>query len=342
MNTADPRSWAWQRLRLLRSDPPGLAGNSTARARVMSAALDQAEQLSRAAETIGPAAQPLPLFYALSQAGRAITAVRLRDDWQLSAHGLKWPGDPGSNNLLERRVEPQDSKTGSFQRVAEAVGSATLSAPVELGAVWLALPELALPRLPTSKPTWRPALNIASLEPDSQFMMIIGKKVEGLVAGLPDVSSRQAIMDELKHYPSARDGVPKSIPHDTEEKLVGQLVGQGHWAPRVVWEAPDSTAPARKQTFNRVAPPYLSRSVHSAIPEMPTGNWLSPLMLWWVLLFGLSNLARYEPGAWTAALDVNTSQFAVPLETGMREALDSVPHLVLEALLGRFVERHDY
>jgi hypothetical protein len=342
MSTADPRNWAWQRLRLLRSDPPGLAGTSPARVRVMTAALDQAEQLSRAAETIGPAAQPLPLFYALSQAGRAITAVRLKDDWQLSAHGLKWPGDPGSNNLLERRVEPQDSKTGSFQRVAEAVGSATLTAPVELGAAWLALPELALPRLPIYRPSWRPALNILSLEPDSQLMMIIGRKVEGLVVGLADVSSRQAIIDQLQHYPSARDGAPAFIPHDTEEKLVGQFVGQDHWAPRVVWEAPDSTTVARKQTFDRTAPPYQSRSVHSAIPELPTSDWLSPLLLWWVLLFGLSNLARYEPGVWTAALDVNASQLAVPLETAMREALDSVPHLVLEALLGRFVERHDY
>lgn len=236
----------------------------------------------------------------------------------------------------------QDSKSGSFQRVAEAVGSATLSAPVELGAVWLALPELALPRLPIDRSSWRPALNILSLEPNSGLTLVIGKKVEGLVVGLADVSSRQAILDQLHHYPSARDGVPQSTHHDTEEKILGQFVSQDTWAPRVAWEAPDTTAGARKQTFDQVAPPYQNRSVHSAIPELPSGDWLSPLMLWWVLLFGLSNLARYEPGAWTAALDVNLSRLAVPLETAMREALDSVPHLILEALLGRFVERHDY
>lgn len=37
-------------------------------------------------------------------------------------------------------------------------------------------------------------------------------------------------------------------------------------------------------------------------------------MLWWSLLLGLSSLARYEPGAWTVALDLDRSELAVGLE----------------------------
>ena len=55
-------------------------------------------------------------------------------------------------------------------------------------------------------------------------------------------------------------------------------------------------------------------------------------MLWWVLLFGLSMVARYDPELWIAELDVNRSENAVPIETVLDEALTAVPELVLYAL----------
>ncbi|MEJ7786194.1 MAG: hypothetical protein WKF96_15415, partial [Solirubrobacteraceae bacterium] len=51
----------------------------------------QSEQLMRAAQSVGPAARPLPLFYALSQATRAICVARLDKNYVLTAHGLEWP-----------------------------------------------------------------------------------------------------------------------------------------------------------------------------------------------------------------------------------------------------------
>jgi hypothetical protein len=59
---------------------------------------------------------------------------------------------------------------------------------------------------------------------------------------------------------------------------------------------------------------------------------LSPLMLWWALLFGLSILARYSPTVWRAALDRDTSTLAVRIEDALDEALAAIPHLALEAL----------
>ena len=70
---------AWQSIRLLRARPPVPVTGE--RLGVFVSALEQAEQLMRAARDVGPAARPLPLFYALSQAGRAITAAKLLQEF---------------------------------------------------------------------------------------------------------------------------------------------------------------------------------------------------------------------------------------------------------------------
>jgi hypothetical protein len=60
---------------------------------------------------------------------------------------------------------------------------------------------------------------------------------------------------------------------------------------------------------------------------------LQPILLWWVLLFGFSLLARYEPVSWQTALDPDRSSLAFPLERLLDEALDVMPELLYGALL---------
>src|SRR5713226_9643505 len=81
---------SWRRLRRLRVSPPVLAGPDVdeARTRVFQAAMTQAEELWEAASAVGAASQPLPLFYCLSQAGRAICAAWSRDNWRPTTHGI--------------------------------------------------------------------------------------------------------------------------------------------------------------------------------------------------------------------------------------------------------------
>jgi hypothetical protein len=57
-----------------------------------------------------------------------------------------------------------------------------------------------------------------------------------------------------------------------------------------------------------------------------------PLMIWWVVLYTLSMLARYQPDEWAAHIDVNRSPFAVPLERLLRTAIDIVPMIVAETI----------
>lgn len=72
--------------------------------------------------------------------------------------------------------------------------------------------------------------------------------------------------------------------------------------------------------------------MHVVLPALPVGDYLSPLMLWWVLLFGLSMVARYDPEVWAAALDENVSADAVPIEAALDAALEAVPDRILDAL----------
>ena len=55
-------------------------------------------------------------------------------------------------------------------------------------------------------------------------------------------------------------------------------------------------------------------------------------MTWWAVLLALSSLARYEPGLWREALDVDGSASAVALQALLEEGQRRVPELLLEAL----------
>jgi hypothetical protein len=65
----------WARLRATRSNPPGAATSNAQRRDTYVFALEQAEQMFRAASGVGDATRPLQVFYGLSQAGRAVAAA---------------------------------------------------------------------------------------------------------------------------------------------------------------------------------------------------------------------------------------------------------------------------
>jgi hypothetical protein len=69
------------------------------------------------------------------------------------------------------------------------------------------------------------------------------------------------------------------------------------------------------------------------IPTLPgQAEALTPLALWWLLLYGLSIFARYHPGLWARALDVQRSKDAVALEGLMDQAVDLLPAVIYQAL----------
>jgi hypothetical protein len=340
--SSERQRWAWQHLRLLRTSRPGLAAKGK-RGKIFSAALEQSEQLMHAAQNVGPAARPLPLFYALSQATRAICVARLDEHYLLTAHGLKWPGIGGDESLLERLVEPAPTDSSSFQRLCAALGCDELSAPVALGAAWRALPDLGLPSV-EGPDEWMYAAPVLPREP---IVPQGGGRPSGMdwielgVALLPwHDNQRESLVALLGRYPQLADAVPAGVPG--VEGSVGLTRWNEQAIPMVKVRAESAHRPAWNKALEQVAPMYCGGPERFAIPRLPSGDFLHPLALWWIVLFGLSNAARYEPDHWLAALDIDKSPLGVPLESCLNEALDSVPHLVLEALVGEPLQVGSY
>lgn len=68
--------------------------------------------------------------------------------------------------------------------------------------------------------------------------------------------------------------------------------------------------------------------------EDRTGNRLPvhPLMAWWMVLYALSMLTRYEPDRWTKMIDVNHSAAATAIEYVLEAGVGAIPDVVDEAL----------
>ena len=55
-------------------------------------------------------------------------------------------------------------------------------------------------------------------------------------------------------------------------------------------------------------------------------------MAWWMVLFALSMIAKYEPSPWRKQLDINKSWHTHPVEKLLDATLDVVSALNAEAL----------
>src|SRR6266516_968826 len=134
------------RLRATRATPPGLASGDDDRRAIYGAALQQFDDLFAAARAIGPVSRPLPVYYAVHQAGKAIAAAWVPRDFRPRSHGLtEHVPDESSqwqDNVLLFRVKPQ-RQPGVFGAVASALGTARLTGSAEIGALWSALPEVS-------------------------------------------------------------------------------------------------------------------------------------------------------------------------------------------------------
>lgn len=72
------------------------------------------------------------------------------------------------------------------------------------------------------------------------------------------------------------------------------------------------------------------------------GQTLHPLVAWWAVLYTFSMLARYEPERWAKTIDVNQSEWAMPVEHLLDCALDALPDVIYAALSTTPVVGHDH
>ncbi len=300
-----------------------------------------------AASTSGYASRPLPLFYALSQAGRAIAAAWADDPWvPTSGHGLKHElGESALRTTVWPTPATKEGRIDTFSCVAAAAGQGTLTKGerVELGALWASLPDLWEQDLREER--WRRPLPVRRVEHDVSEVHLLDRWVDATIflqyqrhlsTGLFDRSDEvgddefdELVTAELAHYPTA-DGWQFNRP----QGLRRDRRTFDTWEVEVVWEAQGQTIGDREWEFRSHAFEHRISDQRWLRPDLnDAGDCLLPLMTWWALLYGLSMLARYHPAEWTAALRLDDSPEAVPLQAALDEALSAVPQFVLWALL---------
>lgn len=347
------RSWAevgaptpltvWRHIRGLRYEPPGRA-RSGERKEVFGSALEQAEQLFTAAETVGYASRPILLFYGLSQAGRAIAAASTSvddDHFKLSGHGIR-ARDLDSEELYKITVIDNASgrakDKGSFVQLASLLRSGTLPAGAPLGQIWTLIPDLREAPLYTNYTEYLPILSYEN-------QTVSKEGVAGIISGLPYRFAETATVENidafLTHYPTLAGSraSPLVVEVVTRNARAGSVSVYREWS-RPADRLELFPITGRENSMNdwqiiedRLSQPYRGDSERFIFPAVGGADRpLHPLLAWWALLFTLSMLARYEPSSWTRHLARDESPNAVPIEAALDRGLHTCPELIAHAI----------
>lgn len=321
-----------------------------ARTRVFQAALTQAEELWVAASASGAASRPLPLFYCLSQAGRAMCAAwtDVVGHWQPKSHGLT-SADPAGGDVASLRVSVSRSRLGMFPMVAAATDSNVFSGSTTVAQLWASLPDL--PRAPTitrdaSRPVYLEATTVPGVE--QGFLDYLAPKYARLSFPWPpeivaaigepgEAPSIDDVMAALERYPRAR-GVR------AEARKVYGMFGEEE---TIVLTFPNPDGELRPLSDVGDAEPRRTglagggRERYVVRPQIGTGQAAPPsqLMTLWALMYGLSQLARYHPDEWVSALNPDRSPSAVDLEHVLDAGLELVPELLVPAITNGIMPR---
>jgi hypothetical protein len=320
-------------LRALRYDPPGCAKQG-ARRTTFQSALEQCEQFLAAARTAGYATRPVQLFYAMSQAGRALVSAspRVADDaWQVRGHGLTVNTD--GVNVADVTVTA--TRKGLFPSVAAALGIECLVSgePAALRDLWPLLRE-SIP-VPLTAGVL-PSVLMFSQDGWPESTVFSGATVAWIPAGVKDAfgDDPARVQEHLRRYPALRECTVR----------LSQSAGRVEWSSpgpfglslEVGWvKGPPQPLDALMTLDGlgvmtcKAADDYV---VTPAIGSMSAG--LHPFLALWAVLLGLSSLARYEPATWSKMIDIDKSAEANAVENLLDEAISSVSEAALHLLSG--------
>lgn len=335
-------SLAWEKLRGTRWSPPPAASGDLARRRTYVFALEQAEQMFRAASTVGVATRPLQVFYGLSQAGRAIAAAASAltgDEWELAGHGIRCDAATLRGPLPDIRLEAgRAGGKASFVRLSELLASSSWNGPdpVRLCDVWDCLPDNRLYPLCDRGESRTTPLYVDYQSLYGKPHPLISVPVAyfpAWVVNSPD--GRQALSDYMSRFPDVR-------PWDSYHKLSGEADAApaftthvDGWGELVMnWEHPGGRTGTPGEHLDYLR--SMTRAYRGELWLFPSAGGMSrsmhPLMAWWAVLFTLSMLARYQPAEWAGHVDVDASPHAVPIERLLARAISVIPELVAEAI----------
>jgi hypothetical protein len=324
MRAADEAD-SWRRIRALRARPPGLAAADSERRSVFNAALTQSEELFDASRTIGAASRPLPLFYGLSQAGRALAAAyNQTDNWRVKGHGISIHADDGGDlRAATITVVPRKDASDAYTAAAIALESDRVTGSTTVASVWAAIPELL--QEPHMRGAALPALEIRPDAPSGSLFSGVVEPAHGSII-VADAPTEQLVSELLDRY-------ARTCGHRV---LIGPMPTVGAMTSAVIDWPTEPRPEATPGTKAFRAMPDVAIFVEGSwylqppIGEPPSAA--KPILVWWLLLIALSSLARYHPQTWTAALELNEARSAVELRSCLDIAQRRIPELLASAL----------
>jgi hypothetical protein len=297
--------------------------------------LEQCEQFLTAAGGAGYATRPVQLFYALSQAGRAIVAASphiSNQAWNVQGHGLT----AITNVDAAANVRLAVAECGLFRTVASALGVESFAdEPVTVRELWALIPETAF--VPLTDDVMFPVLLFF---PDDwpRGDVFSQAKVGWIPRRVREIygTDRLRIKEHLDRYPALRDSVPAMgrRVHWVDEGPGLSL--QVEWLteePPLVPGAPPLFLRGGRTVKGLGVARYRSDDdfvVTPALGSMSSG--LHPFLALWAVLLALSSLARYEPARWSRMIDIDRSSEANAIEHLLDESTTSVPSVVLHIL----------
>lgn len=320
-------STAFRELRALRYDPPGYAKEG-ARRTTFQSALEQCEQFLAAASDAGYATRPVQMFYALSQASRAIVAASPRianQAWRVNGHGLT---AQTGENVADTTVTP--TKVGLYPSLAAALGTEQLptAQPVALRGLWPLLPEAAF--VPLTADAMLPLLLFFPIG-YGQPVGFSSAQVAWVPGRVREIHGGDAerVKEHLDQYPALRESRPQVT--QPEGRIDWEEVGPGLQL-AVEWRD-DAMHFAERTTDDLGVLSYRSDGdlvITPAIGSMSTG--LHPVLALWAVLLGLSSLARYEPATWSKIIDIDRSSEANAIEHLLDEGISAIPDVAVHLL----------
>jgi hypothetical protein len=348
----------WRALRKSRQSPPGAASESypdnvdsatgeltpegAARVGTYRAAMEQAEQLMKAAASTGPAAQPLPLFYALSQFGRAVAAAApvldtTTREFRLKGHGVGALNLDGVDRTGLASVKVHGYKTGAFPSVAKALHASAMAEERSIGQVMGWIPGSSRFALDGVSVPDRAVLQLHRVYPASdhaQVVTIAGVPYD-LLADAPTPNNGQGTLprpfladdpvlrEAIERYPALDGwGWPEPIAPITSVRLADSRT----WDVTVRIPAPtESDNDLRNRSV-------FYRGGFYAYPKVSGELTIHPFLAWWQILISLSMLARYQPSEWFTLIDVDKHQDAVPIESILTFCQQALPEIALRAI----------
>jgi hypothetical protein len=295
---------------------------------VFGAALEQFDELWKASGAVGPPVSPIPLYYALSQGSRAVTAAHVASgDWQASGHGLSVRAS--SRAIGELAIEPHQGSSHSFGAFCQAVGSPQLTSPVQLADAWAAVP--GFERVDGLGADATPTIQLDSISAGPGARPTNALLRGDLAVGLPNDAAEAAgaLASRLAGYPAAAHGLCVKPPVPREPDPYRAQDGP---SVEICWQTDDGTLRPLDEVAVRLGGENTGNFLQPGLGA--NSDQLTPFAATWAVLLALSSAARYYPDRWVAALDRDSSVLAIPIEEALARTRELLPWLLLHALQG--------